>query len=312
MTTTLTERYIAATVKSIPPATQADVRAELETLIADAVESRLEQGEDLGEAERGVLTELGDPAMLAAGYADRPLHLIGPRYYLTWWRLLKLLLIIVPVCVVGGVALGLTLSSASIGTVIGQSIGTGLSAVVHVCFWVTVVFVILERTGADTGARWDVDQLPEPQPTGTSRLDLIVGLTLLGLAAGATLWDRFLGLVRVADETLPFLHPGLWPWILVLIGLSAAFTVAVHVRGRWDAAAALVNAALAVLFLSLVLTALGRGQLINPEFLEAAQIASEVGHDTWRILAVLLGFGAAGFSVWSIVDGWLKRKRDAR
>ena len=30
-----------------------------------------------------MLTELGDPVILAAEYADRPLHLIGPRYYLT-------------------------------------------------------------------------------------------------------------------------------------------------------------------------------------------------------------------------------------
>ena len=33
------------------------------------------------------------PAMLAARYADRPLHLIGPRYFPTWWRLLRLLLL---------------------------------------------------------------------------------------------------------------------------------------------------------------------------------------------------------------------------
>lgn len=48
------------------------------------------------EAEREVLTDLGDPAVLAAGYVDRSPQLIGPRLYLTWSRLLKRLLSIVP------------------------------------------------------------------------------------------------------------------------------------------------------------------------------------------------------------------------
>ena len=94
--TTLTERYITATIRSLPATAQADVRAELEASIADAVEARVEQGEPREAAEHAVLTELGDPGVLAAGYADRPLHLIGPRYFLVWWRLLKLLLWIVP------------------------------------------------------------------------------------------------------------------------------------------------------------------------------------------------------------------------
>jgi len=44
-TNTLTERYIAATVKSLAPTAQDDVRAELEASISDAVEARVEQGE---------------------------------------------------------------------------------------------------------------------------------------------------------------------------------------------------------------------------------------------------------------------------
>ena len=98
MSATLTERYISATIRSLPAESQEDVRAELAASIADAVEARTEQGEDPGAAEREVLTGLGDPAVLAAGYADRPLHLLGPRHYLTWRRLLIVLLWIVPAC----------------------------------------------------------------------------------------------------------------------------------------------------------------------------------------------------------------------
>lgn len=259
------------------------------------------------------MTELGDPAALAAGYADRPLHLIGPKYYLVWWRLLRLLLLIVPACVLGVVALGQAVADAPIGTIIGQSIVAGLGAVLHVCFWVTVVFVTFERTGADAGGNWDVGQLPKTQRSGTRRIDLIAGLMILGLATGAMLWDRFRGFVHFDGEMLPVLNLGLWPRVLVLIRLQAALTRRhLYVHGRWDTAFAVVNTLLAVPFAGLVLTALVRGQLFNTEFLHTIRAASGVEDDVLRTLAILVGIGAAGISVWSIIDGWLKNRSDAR
>lgn len=104
MTTSFNERYIAATVKDLPPELQAEVRPELEDSIVDAIQARTEQGESREAAERAVLTDLGDPAVLAAGYTDRQLQLIGPRYYLVWWHLLKRLLFIIPPIVFAVVA----------------------------------------------------------------------------------------------------------------------------------------------------------------------------------------------------------------
>src|SRR5699024_11778635 len=75
-------------------------------------------------------------------------------------------------------------------SVIGESIAAGISAVVHVFFWVTLVFAILERSGADAGARWDVDQLPEPQSTGVGRVDAIASVIFGILAVAVILWDQ--------------------------------------------------------------------------------------------------------------------------
>ena len=104
--TTLTDRYVAAAMRTVPEKQRDDLGAELRASIDDQIDARVENGEPHGDAERAVLTELGDPDKLAAGYTDRPLYLIGPRYYLDWWRLLKLLLWIVPACAAFGVALG--------------------------------------------------------------------------------------------------------------------------------------------------------------------------------------------------------------
>ncbi|WP_217182916.1 permease prefix domain 1-containing protein [Streptomyces sp. AC495_CC817] len=326
--TTLTERYIAATVKSLRPEAQDDVRAELAASIGDAVEARLEQGEPRDEAERAVLTALGDPGVLAAGYADRPLHLIGPRFYLTWWRLLKLLLWIVPVCVLGAVALGKTISNAPVGEIISSSILAAGGAALHICFWTTLVFVVLERTGSSTAIdRWDVDQLPEVADDGAGRNELIASLVFLGIAAGALLWDRFRGFVVIDGESLPILDPQLWPWgigaLFVLIAAEAVFAIVIRRRGGWSTGVAVVNTVLALAFLAWVLVLLLRGELVNPEFLAHIVAAGGEGFaagdagaadegGVFRILAALLGFGIALGVGWDIVDGWRKAVRRRR
>ncbi|MFD5213526.1 permease prefix domain 1-containing protein [Microbacterium sp. NPDC058345] len=315
MTATLTDRYIAATVKSLPPQLQAEVRDELQGSIADAVEARTDQGEALDAAERAVLTDLGDPGVLAAGYADRPLHLIGPRYYLTWWRLLKLLLAIVPAVAFGGVAIGQAVAGAGIGQIIAESISVAMTVAVHIAFWTTLVFFVLERTGADTGVRWSVDQLPEEPQPGTGRTDLIGSLVMVAFFAGALLWDRFRGFVPTESEPLSIIHPGLWPWgigvLFLLMAAEAALAIAVYARGTWTTAFAWINTAIAVSVLSLGITALGRGVLFNPEFVDFA-IDNGVDADARAVLVVLTGIVIAGVSVWDATAGWLKARAARR
>lgn len=326
MAATLTERYISATIKTLPPETQDDVRVELAASIADAIDARTDQGETSEQAERAVLTDLGDPAALAASYADRPLHLIGPRYYLTWRRLLKLLWIIVPVTAMAGVAIANAIADEPIGEIIGATIVVGIGAIVHVAFWTTLVFFILERTGADTGVRWTPDSLPELQESGASRSDLVVSLVFLGLAAAALLWDRFIGFALVAEggvdvsaglgsqtTAISVLDPALWPWwlggALVLIGVEAGLAIAVYAGRGWRPGLAVLNTVLAIVFAAGSIYLLVTGQLLNPEFLEFTLGRADVPSDVGRILAVLLTVVIVGVAVWDIVDSWIKTRR---
>ncbi|MCH8564718.1 hypothetical protein LTH96_03030 [Nesterenkonia sp. LB17] len=307
MDTTLTERYVTAATRHLAPKVREESRTDLEQSIAEAIARRVSMGEEPAAAERATLIDLGDPAVLAAGYSHQPLHLIGPPYYLTWWRLLRKLLAIVPICAAGGVALGQTLDGADIGEILSASITVGLSLIVHLCFWVTLVFFIIERSGVEIDAGWDPEELPVPG-ADSAKSELIATLVFLGLAAGAVLWDRFGGSMRVDGETMPILNTTLWPWLLVLIGLHAVFAVVLQRRGRWDAGLAVANTVLAVVFVSLILNLLVRGALVSPEFLDSGVFEAE----TLRILGILLGFGVVALWGWSILDGWLKRRRDAR
>lgn len=315
-TTTLTDRYIAATVASLPPASQDDVRAELTASIADAIDGRMDEGEDAAAAERAVLTGLGDPGILAAGYADRPLQLIGPKYFLTWWRLLKLLWIIVPICAFGGVALGKMIEGAGIGDVIGTAVVVTLHSVVQVGFWVTLVFAILERTGADTGTSWTVEHLPELPTRSARRTELIATLVTSGLLIGAVLWDRFIGYARVDGQPVPVLNPDLWPLgfvaVVVILAAQVAIAIGIVARGRWSTGAAIASTVVAIIVMSLGLTLLGRDLLVNPEFVSTVLAANAVNADTLRILAIITGFGFVAFPSWAIADAWINTAKDAK
>ena len=173
MSSMLTDRYIGAVVRTVPEAQRDDVAAELRAAIADQIDARVERQEAPDAAERAVLTALGDPDKLAAGYADRPLYLISPRYYLEWWRLVKLLLWIVVPLAAFGVALGQTLAGAGIGTIIGTTIGATVSVVVHLFFWTALVFALIDRAEtAGAGPVWSLDRLPADNPyTGARFVD---------------------------------------------------------------------------------------------------------------------------------------------
>lgn len=305
------ERYVDEVVRSLPPAQQDDVRRELAASIADDVEARVGQGEEHGDAERAVLIALGDPQALAAGYADRPLHLIGPRYYLTWWRLLKLLWAIVIPCAVAGVAIGQVVAGNGIGAVIGQAIGVGISAGVHVAFWVTLVFFTLDRSGADAVEPWTPERLPEERPSGAGRGDLIGSLIMCGVFAGAVLWDRFIGMVWLDGRPWMVLDPGFWPWgaawLLAVIALSALLAIAVFVRRRWTVALAVCNAVLSFVFAVPAVWLLLTDRLMNVSLL-----AAHVPGDAVLALKAVLGVFVVGIPLWSIIDAFVKARRSGR
>lgn len=314
--TTLTDRYIDAATRTVPERVRADLAAELRASIGDQVDARVEAGEDRGAAERVVLTELGDPDKLAADYADRPLRLIGPRYYLAWWRLLKLLLWIVLPCVVFGVSLGLTLSGETVGAVIGTTAVVLFHATVHLCFWTTLVFALVERASGrgsdDALLPWSLDDLPEPRESGTGRGDLIGGLVMLALGAGAVLWDQHVGF-SPTHPGLSLLDPGLWPvWVGVLFAvmtLEAVLAVAIYATGRWTIGYATANAVLNVAVAGPATWLLAEGRLLNPAFWPTL-VDADSAPTVDNVLAIVVGFTIVGVAIWSIIDGFLKAARE--
>lgn len=315
--TSLTDRYVVAAARSLPEAQRAEFERELRERIADAIDADLDSGRDPLEAERSALTELGDPTALASVYLDRPLHLIGPRFFLTWWRLLKLLLVIVvPVSAVG-VTIGKVISGAEPGDIIGTAVTVALAAVVHLGFWTTLVFAIIERTAPTTPvAEWTLDQLPTVRDDHRShRLgDLIASVVFLTLFAAFIVWQHF-GIIWVGGERqpIPVFDPALWsfwlPWLLALLALEVLFAIAVYLRGwTWLLAGAnvLLNVAFVVPALWLLLT----GQMIDERLLDA--VGWPWSDDASRVTVIVLVVVIIGVSAWDIIEGSLKAWRNRR
>lgn len=315
---TLTDRYVEAAMRTVPEQQRIDLAAELRGSIDDQIEARIADGDDHESAERAVLTDLGDPDKLAAQYTDRPLWLIGPRYYLTWWRLTKLLWAIVPVCAAFGVALGMTLGGEPVGEIIGTVVSVVIAVIVHIGFWTTLVFFTVERSaaGKDVGfvSEWTPDQLPEPKDKGASLSDLIASLIFLAVAAGAILWDHFIGVVYTVDGGgwMSFLAPDLWPWwigaLFTLMVLEALLAVYVYARGRWDFGAAAVNLVLNLAIAVPALWLLSQGQLINPEFFPTL-IPADSAQTVTTVVTTVFGFGIVAIAAWDSIDGFLKARR---
>ncbi|WP_309068819.1 hypothetical protein [Microbacterium sp.] len=311
----LLDRYVDAATRSVPPASRDDIAAELRASITDQLEPRLEAGEADDAAERSVLTELGDPAILAARYADRPLHLIGPAYYLEWLRLLKLLLWIVLPCVAFAWVLGQAIAGASAGTMLGGGIGVLVSVAVHLAFWTTFAFWLAERAQTPSPVRaWTPDELPLAAEARASRAEVILALAFVLIAAGLVLWDRFIDFLPwdvAGGRVLPLLNPGLWPWTLVVIpgaaAISAFILLGVHLARRWTHPAAVANAVLAVAVGALGLWLHTSGLMWNPEVV--ALFSQHAGEEAARVVGIIIGVCLAGFPLWSVADGFLKARR---
>jgi hypothetical protein len=311
-TPTLTDRYVWAAARQMPEAQRAEFGRELRERIGDEVDARLADGTAPVDAERAVLVELGDPDALAADYADRPMQLIGPRYFLAWKRLLTVLYAIVLPIAGAGLLLAQLLAGAEPGDVVGSVVSTLLALVVHLAFWVTLVFAILERSPqAQAIAPWTPEQLRELPDAGRSgRLsDLIASLVFLTLFAVVIVWQQAVPFAFGAAQAMPILNPELWsfwlPYFLVLIVLEMLFAIAIYARG-WNWWLVAVNLVLNVAFTVPALWLFATGQLFNPEFLDVIGWPWGEASGATTTVFVLVFVGVA---IWDVIDGVIKTVR---
>lgn len=284
--TTLTDRYVAEALRGIPEGQRRDIELELRSSIADAVEVRLRTGEDESRAEVEALAALGDPARLAAEYAGRPLHLIGPALYLSYTRLLKTLLTTaVPLVFLGASVVGFARGGPA-GRALWEATGTTLTVAMHVAFWVTLVFAAVQRAPSMRDrrpARWDPATLPELPARRIDRTSLIGGTSV------ATVLICLLVLVQLYGS-VPVISPGLWEsgWLYLAVVFAAVrigFDLVGYYVG-WGVPQAAAHAVMGLAFVVLGVWVTASGALLNDAFLEA--MGWPEGVVTWVVVIVVV------------------------
>lgn len=317
--TTLTDRYVWGVMRSIPEAQRPELEPEIRALIADAVEARSAgaAGAQPDEVvERAVLTELGDPEVLAARYTDRTLYLIGPAFFLVWKRLLLTLLpVVVPIVAIVGMAAKSFDGGATIGDVVAAGITIAINVAIQLVFWFTLVFAVLERTAGrveGVGTQWTPDRLPAlPAQGRLSLIELALSAAGLVFAGVFIVWQQVAAPIAVGGQSYPVFDPALWsfwlPWFLVVIGIDLVFTGLLYGAGRWTWPFAVANALLAAAFAIPALWLIQTDRLWNPAAVDALATMGLGG--AIAPINVILGVSIAVISAWNAVDGFLKASR---
>ncbi|NYG60243.1 hypothetical protein BJ980_003166 [Nocardioides daedukensis] len=312
MATTLTEKYVHAVTRSLPEDQRLDVADELRATIADRVDSLVrDEQRSPDEAEHAAIAELDDPDRLAAEYTGRSLHLIGPASYPSYIRLMKALMTTIVPIVAVVVLVTAILTDRPFGAVVGHTAWTTFNVVVHLFFWVTLIWVLAERgSGPDQveerlTAKWTPDDLPEPpRQTHFALPDVAFSIVALTAMGAWIVGQHFLSWVHdTADEPVPTLDPGLWsgwlPLLLLVLALSIGFEFAKFRTGHWTRPLLVVNAALGLALTAPLVVLAATDQLLNPAiFDELARAGTEVdpGHvNTIVIISALV------ILVWDLV-----------
>lgn len=318
--TQLTERYLAAALRGIPQAQRTDVERELRSSIADALEDRVDAGENSTDAETAVLEGLGDPVRLAAGIAGRPLWLIGPDLFVEYRQLLVMLLTVaMPIVGVIQVAVAISGGEELIGA-LAAGVGGAWTVGLHIFFWVTITFAAVERFDAMreareeiTGAagRWTVDRLPALPANRVSAGETVGEVLTTALSIGGMLLLNGIAVPDAAGEAIPLFNPDLWSiWIPALIAILASLAglqILIFLRGRWTMPLAATNCVLQVAFSVPVIALALTGSLISPAFADAIGWPPLADGRGWAMLS--LAAGVLIVTAWEIFDGFRRARR---
>lgn len=286
----LIEIYIQEVTRRLPEKNREDIALELRSTIEDMLLDDYSE-----ENIKGVLETLGNPAILARKYRDQPMHLIGPHYFETYITLLKMILPIAAsislISLIAEYFIGYHGEEAVITVVldmIGFSIGRIVEVGMHVFFWLTLVFALIERVDYSKGiqsfttkfTKWTADNLKDisyiPKKKAITKLEIFG--SLLWTAIWATVYfyaNHLVGMYRVSKHGPDFVVSALnqdvllqyWPIVLIVIVLEIVLSIYKLIKGQWTKGIAICNAALQLIGTIVFIVIVTNPHVMNHDFI---------------------------------------------
>lgn len=317
----LIEAYVYEVTRRLPEKARNDIALELTSTIEDMLPENFTEG-DLME----VLSKLGNPARLAASYRDTPMHLIGPKVYdayiwtmkmiIPWAILLTILVHVVETIV-------LFSGEESILSVVIKSFGIIIANIIHVLiqtfFWVTIVFIFIERVGlaksnvsiTKHGTEWTPEHLKHVQiiskKKAIPRSEVIFGLiwTVIWVVLYFNA-HHLAGIYRSIDgDGLQMVMPALDQQVLIsylpIVLPFALFEIALALykwkERQWTMRLATINAVVKVLSLILFIIIASNPTLINEAMIpyladileiNLTSVTNFIEWARWTIIAIVI------------------------
>ncbi|AOV06696.1 HAAS signaling domain-containing protein [Sporosarcina ureilytica] len=283
----LIEAYVYEVTRRLPEKSRDDIALELRSTIEDMLPDDYTEN-DIMEA----LSELGDPAELTASYRDTPNFLIGPKIYDTYMRTLKIIVpwaifITILVYIVESIVLFsgeqniLTLIINGLGMIIANII----TVLIQTLFWVTIVFIVIERFGLDSntetltnfGIKWTPEDLKQVQVIPKKKV-ISKGEVIFGII-WTVIWvplyfnaERLVGIYRSIDgNDLQMIMPifdqtvllSYWPIILPFALLEIGLGIYKWKTKQWTKKLVTINAIIKVLSAIAFIVIASNPNLIN-------------------------------------------------
>lgn len=312
----LIDRYVKEVAKYLPKDACEDVSKELRANIEDMLPDNYNE-EDVYK----VLEELGSPMKLANEYNPQKRYLIGPGYFDKYLKVLKM---VVGICI--AVSIGIETIAYIINTAQTDYVGIivelftkviagALVGAVQGVFWVTIVFVILERSGVESGylpfcdSKWTPESLPSSvnQHLKISRGETVFSV-ICTIVFTALLYfqPQLLAVYNLNDtgitNSVPLFNINRLNvymfYILTLAVLQLGLFIWKYITERWNMPIIICNAIYNFLLCLLVVVIAKDSSLINTEFVPAIadltqgtinNIARWVNKGKWIFAVVFIG-----------------------
>nr|WP_106782751.1 hypothetical protein [Lysinibacillus timonensis] len=329
----LIDVYIHEVTRRLPEKSREDIALELRSTIEDMLP------EDFTEKDvEEVLSTLGNPAVLASNYSEKPMHLIGPRYFDVYVTLLKMILPIAAVIsVISTVAQHLfaydeneALLSLAL-SILGEGIWRIIEVAIQTFFWLTITFAIIERVDhtkdrdplSMSGKKWTPEDLksivyiPKKKAISTG---YVFG-SLFWTAIWATVYfnaDKLLGVYQKSEDGLQFTIPALnqavlnsyWPLVVISIGLEIALALYMLLKKQWTKQIAFVNTVKEIVGTISVIIIVMNIAIFNPHFIDYMNNETNFdGSSIMNYIQILTITLFPIFAIWNCVDGFLKSKK---
>lgn len=290
------KRYIHAVTQQLPQQQRADIEKELQGLIEDMVEERVQGGEITPRDVEEVLLELGNPSELADKYRGSKRYLISPEIFPTYLFVLKIAFAAIFIATTVAFVIETVLDPAQVQNQLTSYLSSIISGIFQGFAWVTLIFFLVEYKGLNKQKlnknSWKPSDLP-PLPDHRVKIKMadpivsIIFTILFGVLL--TYSVNLFGVWRLTqDDSIRSVIPlfdeevfrGFLPFIWVVFAISIVQDIMKIIWGRWTIK--LVALDILVIVIQFVLAAFMFTDLSiwNPDFMQQIAQSGITGSDS--------------------------------